>query len=198
MDLLEWLELGDIEKRNFRNRTWIPLLSSQRHISEKEFGYAGYRKDAELIESVVIFLKYEPKCEKLGWHGVRKTGTDRAWADDMSFHPPGAFYDTDDDEPIGFYPVLRKGFDTEEATEWHLAQEIEFSLGLLRRGDIWVIPDEDYAEVVRLKRDAEGYPDLLEIRAEHFRDYLCAREAALLLTGFRYRDAVEENLDAIS
>lgn len=196
MDLLEWLKLGDVEKRNFRNRTWIPLLSSQRHISEREFGYAGYRKDAELIESVVIFLQHRQSCENLDWHGVRKTGTDRAWSDERTFHPPGAFYGSDD-EPIGFYPVLRKGFDTEEPTEWYLAQEIEFSLGLLRRGDIWVIPEEDYAEVVRLKRDTEGYPDLLEIRAEHFRDYLCARKAALLLTGFRYRDVVEENLDVI-
>src|SRR5215470_13961170 len=104
MDLLEWLELGDIEKRNFRNRTWIPLLSSQQHLSEKEFGYAGYRKDAELIETVVIFLQYQQTSEKLGWHGVQKSGTDRAWTDGRTFHAPGAFYWNDDNLPIGFYP----------------------------------------------------------------------------------------------
>jgi hypothetical protein len=156
MDLLNWLELGDIEKRSFRN-----LLCSQRHVSKNEFGYAGYRKDNEFIESVVIFLQHRPHCEKLDWHGVSKTGTDRAWSDDKSFHPPGAFYDFSD-EKIGFHPVLRKGFDTGERTEWHLSQEIEFSLGLLRRGDVWVVPEEDYMEVVRVKRDSEGCPELAD------------------------------------
>lgn len=196
MNHLEWLELKDVEKQSFRTRTWIPLLSCKRHILEKKFGYTGYRKDAELITSVVIFVQNRPNCEKLDWHGLSNSGTDRAWSDGEKFHPPGGFYDRND-EMIGFYPVLRRGFDTGEQTEWYLSQEIEFSLGLLRREDIWVIPEEDYAEVVRLHRDSEGHPELIEIRAEHFRDYLCARGAALLLTGFRFRDIVEENLDLI-
>ena len=126
MDPLEWLELGDVEKRNFRNRTLIPLLSSQRHVSEKEFGTQDTEKDSEFVESVVIFHEHRPNCEKLDWHGVSKPGMDRAWTDEQNFHAPGAFNGAGD-EPIGFYPVLRKGFDTGEPTEWHLAQEIEFS-----------------------------------------------------------------------
>lgn len=196
MDISQWLELRDIEKRSFKSRTWIPLRSHKQYVVEKEFGHAGYRKDVEIIESVVIFVGHRQNCEKLDWHGVSKTGVDRAWSDEQSFRPPGAFYDSDD-QIIGFYPVLRKGFDTGEQTEWYLAQEIEFSLGLLRRKDVWVIPEEDYAEVVRLNRDTDGYPESLEIRAEHLRDYLCARKAAVLLTGFRYRDAIEEKLGDI-
>src|SRR5438128_1912965 len=113
MDSPSWLELRDVEARSFANRTWIPLLASQWHISEKEFGYAGYRKDAELIESVVIFEQQRTGCENLDWHGVRKSGTVRAWADDRSFHAPGGFYDSDDGDMLGFYPALRKGFDTD-------------------------------------------------------------------------------------
>ncbi len=196
MGLLEWLQIEEVTKRGFQDRTWIPLISTQRHISEKEFGYAGYRKDCEFIESVVIYHQHRQICENLGWQRVNKTGEDRAWSDGKRFHPPGAFCD-DDEEVVGFYPVLRQGFDTGEPIEWHLSQEIEFSLGLLRRGDIWVMPEEDYVEVARIKRDSENHPIILEIRAEHLRDYLCARKAALLLTGFQVREAVEENLGVI-
>ena len=93
--------------------------------------------------------------------------------------------------------MLRQEFDTGEQTEWHLNQEIEFSLGLVRRKDIWVRPEEDYAEVVRLKRDPEGRPQLIEIKAEHLRDYLCARKASILVTGFECREAIERSLDEI-
>lgn len=196
MELLEWISLDDVEKRNFRGRTWIPLLSTQTHVLKLEFGKAGYRKDQEFIESLIIFQSDRPNCEQLSWEGVNKSGTDRAWTDKKTFRRPGDFYDFDD-KVVGLRPVLKKGFDTGESTEWHLSQEIEFSLGLLRRGDIWVVPEEDYIEAVRLIRDLKGRPDLLEIRAEHLRDYLCARKAALLITGFRFRDAIEETLEEI-
>lgn len=196
MALLDWLELGDAENRKFAARTWIPLLVSKTHLEVKKFGEVGHRKDVQFIESVVIFERYRTEADILGWEALNKNGYDRAWAEGEIFHPPGAFYSHTDEE-IGFYPVLRKGFDTADPTEWLLAQEIELSLGLLRRDDIWVCPEENYIEVVRLHRDSDRKPESMEIRAEHLRDYLCARKAALVLASFQFRDAVEENLDDI-
>lgn len=194
--MIQWLQLEDVEKRQLSRSTWIPLLQSKIHIAAKEFGELGYRKDGEFIDPVIIFTAHRDECGSLDWQGVNSSGPDRAWADENLFHSPGSFRGRND-EIIGFYPILRKGFDTGEPWEWHLSQEIEFALGLLRLGDVWVRPEEDYIEVVRMRRDSDDKPELIEIRAEHLRDYLCARKAALLITGFRYRDIIEENLPEV-
>ncbi len=196
IDLLKWLELSDVKNRGFSGRTWIPLCSSEYDGRVGEFGWAGHRKDYESIETAVCFLSCRDQLQNSGWNSINKNGNDAAWANDTLYLAPGTLRN-DDEEIIGFYPVLRKGFDTGEKTEWVLSQEIEFALGLLRRGDIWVRPEEDYVEVVRLHRDSDGIPVRVEMRAEHLRDFLCARKATLLMTGFRVRDAVENTLDHI-
>ncbi len=194
--MLDWLELNDVERRRWGNRTWIPLRMSRVHLIEKAFGIEGYRKDAEQIKGVIVFQTHQEECSSLGWQDINSRGFDRASVDDETFHPPSAFYDAND-VVIGFYPVLYQGFDSGEPWEWHLAQELELALNLLRRGDVWIRPEEDNIDVVKLKRDAEGRPETMEIRAELLRDYLCARKASFFLTGYRYRDATERILDSI-
>jgi hypothetical protein len=61
------------------------------------------------------------------------------------------------------------------------------TLGVKREGNVWVAMDEDYIEVVRLKLDDDKRPRLLEVRAEHLKDYLCARRMALLISWYRER-----------
>ncbi len=56
-----------------------------------------------------------------------------------------------------------------------------------REGDVWVRPEEGYIEVARLSRKPNGSPRLLEIRAAHLRDYLCARDMALYITSYHDR-----------
>ena len=142
MDLLIWLELSDVRNRDFSGRTWVPLCSSEYHVQEGDFGWIGHRKDYESIETAVCFLSSRDQLKNHGWNAINKSGSDGAWASDTLYLAPGTLRN-DDEEIIGFYPVLRKGFDTGEKTEWVLSQEIEFALGLLRRVDIWVRPEEN-------------------------------------------------------
>ncbi len=66
------------------------------------------------------------------------------------------------------------------------------TLKLKREGNIWVAMDEGYIEVVRLKLDEDNRPRLLEVRAEHLKDYLCARRMALRISWYRQRLGVVE------
>ena len=194
-DLTTWLRLADIQSRRFEKHTWIPL---RLQVIEKtgEFGEAGYRKNAEFIETVILPLEHRADGEKATWHSVSRNVEDGAWVNKEKFLPPGTFRN-DDEEVIGFYPVLRKNYSTGESTEWVLNQEIEFSLELLRCEDTWVRPEENYVEVVKLQRDEAGDPTSMEIKAEFLRDYLCARKAALIMTGAASREVVEVKLDEI-
>jgi hypothetical protein len=77
-----------------------------------------------------------------------------------------------------------------EPRQWHLNQDLIFALRLLREGDLWVRPSEDYVEVARLRRNEEGRPIALEIKNEYLRDYLCARGYFLKLSWYRTRDVI--------
>jgi hypothetical protein len=70
-------------------------------------------------------------------------------------------------------------------------------LGLRREGDIWVCPEEDYVEVIRLKRGESGELVQVEIKAEFLKDYLCASKSGLILLTYQSRQAVEESFDYI-
>ncbi|MDC7813870.1 hypothetical protein [Pseudomonas sp. BLCC-B112] len=103
------------------------------------------------------------------------------WAGDWASHHSDA---------VGTGLIIEQNFDGAAPNEWHLHQDFVISLGLQREGDIWLRPVEGFLEVVRLKRDEQGKPVLLEARTEHLRDYLKARGMYLLLTSYRNRSQI--------
>lgn len=64
------------------------------------------------------------------------------------------------------------------------------ALKLLREGDLWLSPCENYTEVVRLIRKPDGSAAAIEIRSEYLRDYLAARRMTLKISTFRQRDEI--------
>jgi len=186
---LEWIECEDIERLAFDRATWIPIVFERHDIARGRFGTAGHRKGYRDFDSIIVPLASKEKFASTDWQSVSRNNPDRAWADDDGFYAPGSY----NGDPNVLYPVIQRGFATSDPPQWDLLQELEVGLRLLRRGDNWIAPEEDDIEVARLERDADGHPDALFFRAEHLRDYLCAKKAALLLTGFVFRDAVEQS-----
>lgn len=99
---------------------------------------------------------------------------------------------------IGTGLVIEQTFNSEEQPEWHLHQDFVVALELKREGDVWVRPEEGYLEVIRLTRDAVGKPVKIEVRAEHLRDYLKARNSNLYISSYRSRTEICESADHIS
>ncbi len=111
---------------------------------------------------------------------------------------PSDVYEHHSGEMIGIPLVLQQRTNCEEVRVWHLHQDFVIALRLLGENDTWVCPDEGYIEVARLLRYPDGRPYLLEVRAEHLRDYLCARNMSLYVTSYRSREAVVEDASHIS
>jgi hypothetical protein len=86
--------------------------------------------------------------------------------------------------------ALAQDGNSDDPPEWHLHQDIPITLQLKREGDRWLAMQEGYIEVVRMRRDDRGVPILVEMRAEHLKDYLCARGMALYITSYRIRDEI--------
>ena len=185
---LEWIEGRDFERLSFEHATWIPLVLEKIDLRHGRFGTPGFREGYRDIDSIVVPLDLQAHFQEIDWQSVSRRNSDGAWADDEGFYPPGSY----SANPRVLHPVIQRSFATGDPREWSLLQELEVGLKLMRRGDSWIAPEEDDVEVARLERDARGLPDALLFRSEHLRDYLCAKKAALLLTGFAFREAVEE------
>lgn len=191
MNITDWLELKDIERKRFAGATWIPLMVNARTLEQGKPGHAGLKKEYQSIETLIVPVHNRAEFTSATWHEIVRHNPHAAWADEDRFLAPQD-HEGNDGKPSATYPVLVQSFETGEPTIWHLLQEIELALDLLRKDDVWLRPQEDHIDVVRLSRDSNGIPDRIEIRSDHLRDYLAARKSALLIGGFIYRDAVEE------
>lgn len=186
-----WFEFREIRKRRLGDAVWIPLWASEYLREDGEFGYVGYIKEYFGLGSVAVPLAQRVDGEKLGWNeiGHHNHGV---WAT-ADYYKPADVYQYNDRENLGVDLVMLQSYSTDDRRELHLNQDLVFAFNLKREGDVWVKPDEDYVEVVRLRRNAEGEPAALEIKNEFLRDYLCARQMFLRTSMYRQRVVVVEN-----
>jgi hypothetical protein len=132
-------------------------------------------------------LEQKQAAEKLGWSDVGISHDHSGYVDEGRYVPADIFEDRD---IVGINLVLAQRGNALEPSEWHLHQDFVTTLGLKQEQDVWVRPEEDYVQVARLFKKKDGSPRLMEVRASHLRDYLCARGMALYVTSYRSRVAI--------
>jgi len=188
----EWFEMLDVKRRFHDTAVWIPLRAVHTISSVGKYGYIGHIEEFFGAGTLAIPLKNTSDAEKLGWMDVGIIHDHGSYVDNGIYHQSDIYEDYED-KFTGIHLLLAQPGNRQEYGVWHLHQDIVIALGLKREGDIWVCPDEGYIDVAHLKRREGGSPYLLEIRAEHLKDYLCAREMALYITSYRNREIVVDN-----
>lgn len=182
-----WFEMQDLIRKDYEKSVWIPLLSYQVLNKQGEIGYEGYVE--EFFGAVAVMFPEEKRKEALecNWSDVSVHHDNRPYTDENGYIEAGHFEHYKNGLK-GKYLVLQQHFDYGvEKTEWHLSQDLILALGLWRKGDNWLSPKENYIEVGHLKRNEEGEPVCIELRAEHLKDYLAARKSGVLLSRFHSR-----------
>src|SRR5260221_4275808 len=169
---VEWFEMKDIRNRRIADAVWIPLRTIESIIEEGKYGYPGYRHEFFGLGSLAMPLAKREAAKKLRWGNIGLSHEVGIWAE-TEFYKPAEIYWYNPKEELGIELAMVQHFDGAEPRQWHLNQDLVFALGLLREGDSWVRPSEDYVSVARLRRDASGDPIALDIRTESLRDYLC-------------------------
>ncbi len=129
--------------------------------------------------------------DELEWIHVSSPGN-RPQIEGDSYLPASRFVHFNT-QVAGDYLVLQNCFETGDEDEFLLDPDLILGLNLRREGESWVAPYEDYIPVIRMHKGAKGRIDLIEIRGEHLKDYLCARRRGLLVATFRYRREVSSN-----
>jgi len=185
----KWFEMTEVRKRRVDSAVWIPLRASQQDETGKR-GHLGYTSDFFGAASLAVPLRKRNAAADLGWGGLNLMHDHCGSAYSRRYVAADEY---DDKQLKGAIPlVMSQSGNSAEPPTWHIHPDFVITLKLKREGNVWVAMDEDYIEVVRLKLDEDNSPRLLEVRAEHLKDYLCARRMALRISWYRERVEVVE------
>jgi hypothetical protein len=182
----EWFEMVDIRRRKLNNAVWIPLRASQTLEATVERGHIGHREEFFGAGSIAVPLEKRTSADTLGWTDIGLRRTHKGGIQDRCY----VAADVVDGYELKLGAValvLEQEGNADDPTEWHLHQDFVITLKLKRERDTWLAMDEGYVEVAHLRRH-NGRPILLEVRAEHLKDYLCARGMALYVSTYRNRE----------
>ena len=190
----DWFEMPEVRRRTLANSVWIPLRAVQKIEETGHHAHVGYKSEFYGLGSLAVPIENRQEAEKLGWIDIGIGHNHSGYFEQGKYIPADIYHD----EFTGLHLVLDQRGNSAESSEWHLHQDLVTTLGIKREGDIWVRPDEGYIVVAKLSIGEDGSPYLLEVRASHLRDYLCAREMALYVTSYRNRVEVMEDPSAIT
>lgn len=191
-----WFEMKDYRQRRLANSVWIPLRAMQTVESAGKWPHAGFKKEFLGVGTLAVSVGDKEAGMTLNWDSVGIRHEHGGVVQDGRYIPADVYEGFKPNIP-GLHLVLHQRSDDGGPREWHLHQDLAVTLGLRREGDIWIRPSEGHIEVVKLTRTRDGVPCLLECRASHLRDYLCARGMGLMVTAYRDRSAIVENADFI-
>lgn len=192
MDQL-WFEMIDIRRKNLNRSVWLPLRA-QKSEARGRNGYIGYIEDFFGCSSLIVPIDNKDATAGLELHEINYSNS--GYFQDEKYTASDVHLGNEGD-PIGMHLVLELKTNQDELAEWHLHQDFVATLRLKREGDIWISPNEGYIQVARLTKDSDGVPILLEVRAEHLKDYLCARNMRLFIVSYCNRVAVVDDASFI-
>ena len=191
-----WFEMQDLRKRKLDNSVWVPLRAEKEIRNSVRFGFTDYSEEFIGHGSMMVPIDKQSFTEKLDWTDVGIRHTHSCQFHDDKYVPADVYYNNNFK---GINLVLNQSFDNNlDCNEWHLHQDLVISLGLKREEDIWICPNEGYAEVAKLERNQEGSPILLQIKNRFLKDFLCARKCGLYTTSYYSRDKIYENTSVLS
>ncbi len=182
----DWILQKKETRRTFSKSTWVPLRASV----ENENGNVkniGYSNEFFGCGSVAFSPENREIAEKLSWGDIGLSRTIAPYAYEDGFYSTIYEYQYNDKEPIGVHLVLELPLPVVGGRQWILNPDLVAALRLIKEGDNWVRPEENFVVVAREILDEKDEQRLIEIKREYLLDYLAARNLALRLSYYRQR-----------
>ncbi|WP_110674235.1 hypothetical protein [Salinicola sp. RZ23] len=182
----DWILQKKETRRTFSKSTWVPLRASV----ENENGNVkniGYSNEFFGCGSVAFSPENREIAEELSWEDIGLSSTIGPCAYEDGFYSTIDEYQYNDREPVGVHLVLELHLPVVGGRQWILNPDLVAALHLIKEGDNWVRPEENFVVVAREILDENGEQRLVEIKREYLLDYLAARNLALRLSYYRQR-----------
>ena len=182
----DWILQKKETRRIFSKSTWVPL----RAMSNDEHGnsqHIGYTSEYFGCGSVAFPPEHRDIAEKVSWSDIGIGCTVQPYAYEDGYYSSIEQYQWNDKEPIGIHLVLEHPQPVIGGRIWVLNPDLIVALRLIKDGNNWVRPEENFAVVAREVFDEKGEHQLIEIKREFLLDYLAARNLSLKLSYYRQR-----------
>jgi hypothetical protein len=182
----EWILQTKETRRNFAKATWIPLRASNSNEQgdSKKVGYVN-----EYFGSGAVAFPPENRkiAENLSWSDIGIGHSASPYAYEDGHYSSIDQYQYHDKEPIGVELVFVHYQPVVDRRVWILNPDIVVSLNLIKDGNNWVRPQENFAVVAREFIDDKSNHQRIEIKREFLMDYLAARNLSLRISYYRQR-----------
>ena len=190
-----WLLQTRETRRAFSNATWVPLRAS---INDErgDVRDVGYTSDFFGCGSVAFPPEHRETAEQLGWMDLGLIHNAQPYAYEDGYYASIEQYQQNDKEPIGVHLVFEHPQHVVGGRLWILNPDLVVALHLVKEGQNWVRPEEDFVVVAREVFDEDGNHTLIEIKREFLLDYLAARNLSLRLSYYRQRAENVEDLES--
>jgi len=188
-----WILQTKETRRTFETATWIPLRSS---LSEEQGKVTDMSHSSEFFGcgSVAFPPEHLSLAEKLSWSDIGLSSTE-PYAYKDGYYASIFEYQYNDKQPIGLRLVLDMPVPIIGGKKWVINPDLIAALRLIKEGNNWVRPEENFDIVIREKLDDNGEHTEIEIKKEYLQDYLAARNLSLKITYYRQR---VENIPSLS
>ena len=168
----DWILQTKETRRSFAKATWVPLRASQVDTQgEARVSEVGHISEFFGCGSVAFPARHREVAETLSWGDLGIGHSARPYAYKDGHYSPIDQYQYKDKEPIGIELVFVHEQPVVEGTKWILNPDLVVALRLIREGNNWVRPEEDFVIVAREVLDARGDHCLIEIKRAFLLDY---------------------------
>jgi len=182
----EWILQKKGTRRTFSKSTWVPLRASCDD-EKNNVTHIGYTNEFFGCGSVAFLPEHREAAEKLSWTDIGLSSTIGPYAYEDGFYSTIDEYQYHDKEPIGIHLVFELPLPVVGGRHWTLNPDLVAALRLIKEGENWVRPEENFVVVAREILDEKGKQRLIEIKREFLLDYLAARNLFLRLSYYRQR-----------
>lgn len=182
----DWILQKKETRRTFSKATWVPLRAS---INDEKANVQniGYVDEYFGCGSVAFPPDHRDVAQELGWSSIGISHDAQPYAYEDGYYSSIEQYQYNDKEPIGIHLVFEHPQPVVGGRLWILNPDLVVALRLIKEGNNWVRPEENFVVVAREVLDEKGDHSLIEIKREFLLDYLAARNLSLRLSYYRQR-----------
>lgn len=192
-DKLEWLLQTKETRQYFEKSTWVTLRASN-HQKQGEYREICFVEEYFGCYSVAFSPEHKERASELTWSQFGGMEV-LPYAYDDGHYSPIEEYEIGDKEPVGVNLIFNHPQPVIGGNKWIINPDLIVALRLIKEGNNWVRPEENFVIVIQEELDSDGNHISIRIKREFLLDYLAARNLSLRLSYYRQR---VENVDNLS
>ncbi len=194
----DWILQESETRRIFAKATWVPLRASfNAELGQVGITEIGYINEFFGCGSVAFPQEHRELADRLSWSDIGISHCARPYAYKDGHYSSIDQYQYDDKKAIGVELVFEHRQPVVGGTLWILNPDLVVALSLIKEGNNWVRPEENFVVVVRETLDEKSNHRQIEIKREFLIDYLAARNLSLRLSYYRERVEIVAALEGM-